>query len=409
MTGTGTRPMVLDSSGGDRLFAQLGELRSGGAAVRVELPEGVVAWSVTRPDILRRLAAHPQVSRDARGVWPGYRPGAIAWLYPWVDNRSMATSEGLEHKRLRKMIGPAFGPRRLAALRPRIDAIVADLITDLETAGKDAPLDLRARYAHPLPTRLMCDLFGVPDEQRPPIMAGMDLVLDTGVPEEQARRIDHDLKVAMRTLLATKRVTPGDDMTSLLLTEHDGDRLTEEEMVATLLLMIGAGTQTAVALVVHAARALLRHPDQLAAVLADPAGWTEVIEETLRLHPPVVHLPLRFAREDIDLGDGTVIAAGDAIIMGFGAAGRDPGLHEHAEEFDIDRADKSHLAFGHGIHHCLGAPLARLEAAVALPALFGRFPRLALADPDTVPEPHHSFIANDIDALPVLLDGGPAR
>ncbi|GLF96875.1 cytochrome P450 family protein [Streptomyces yaizuensis] len=409
MTGAKTsHTPVLDSGGGDRLYAQLHELRSAGPAVQVRLPEGVVAWSVTRGDVVRRLAADPRLSRDARGVWPGYRPGKVAWLSVWVDMRSMATSEGAEHTRLRKMLGPLFSPRRLDGLRIRVEAIVAALLDRLAAGAPGEPVDIRAHFTDAIPARLMCDLFGVPDDLRPALLEAMGVALVTGIDAETSRRHGSETHTALEDLVEARRATPGDDLTSLLLSEHEGDRLTEKQVISTLNLMIGAGTQTTVALLTHAIHELLRHPAQLAAVRADPAGWPEVVEETLRLHPPVVHLPLRFAREDVDLGDGCVIAAGDAVILGFGAAGLDPAVHEHAEDFHMDRADKAHLAFGHGIHFCLGAPLARMEALVALPALFDRFPRLALAEPDRVPVPHTSFIANDFDRLRVLLDGPPA-
>jgi cytochrome P450 len=136
---------------------------------------------------------------------------------------------------------------------------------------------------------------------------------------------------------------------------------------------------------------------------ADPDRWDDAIEESLRLHCPVMHLPMRWAKEDIDLGEGVVIRAGDAILICYGAHGRDPGVHHDPETFDIDRADKDHIAFGLGAHFCPGSHLARLEARIALPALFDRFPRLALAvDPEDVP-PGQTFIGNDVASLPVFL------
>lgn len=394
---------VLDSDGGDRLYEQIEELRAAGPAVRVRLPQNVVAWSITRGDVVRRVVTHPDVTRNARGAWPGYRPGAVSWLSPWIDVRSMATSEGVEHTRLRRLIGPAFAPRRMESLRPAIESIVTDLLDGLDALEDGAAVDLRARFAHGVPTRVICDLFGVPEEQRPAMLSVVDAVLTTGVPQEESERITNGLNTVMHRLVEAKRREPGDDMTSLLLTAHEGDRLTERELISTLVLMIGAGSQTTIALIGSAVRALLTHRQQLSATLAEPARWTDVIEETLRLHPPVVHLPLRFATRDIDLGEGVTIAAGEAILIGFGAHGRDPSFHDSAHGFEIDRVDKDHLAFGHGIHYCLGAPLTRLEAAIALPALFDRFPDITLADEENAPDPQPSFIANDILALPVLL------
>ncbi|MEO3975635.1 cytochrome P450 [Streptomyces sp. CAU 1734] len=394
---------VLDSDGGDRLYEQIEELRAAGPATRVRLPQNVIAWSVTRGDVIKRLVTHPDVTRDARDAWPGYQPGVVSWLSPWLDVRSMATSEGAEHTRLRRLIGPAFTPRRMESLRPSIQAIVTDLLDGLEALENGAPVDLRAHFAHGVPTRVICDLFGVPEDQRPAMLAAVDAILATDVPREESARITNELLTVMSLLVEAKRRKPGDDMTSLLLTAHEGDRLTETELISTLVLMIGAGSQTTIALIGNAVRALLGHRRQLSATLAAPARWAAVIEETLRLHPPVVHLPLRFAIHDIDLGEGVTIAAGDAILIGFGAHGRDPSFHDAAHGFEIDRVDRDHMAFGHGIHYCLGAPLARLEAAVALPALFERFPDIALADEGDAPDPQPSFIGNDVLTLPVLL------
>ncbi|MEU7316548.1 cytochrome P450 [Streptomyces sp. NPDC007083] len=399
-------PVTLESSGGVRLHEQAAELRAAGPAVRVRMPASVVAWSVTRGDVAKRLLAHRHVSKDARKSWPGYQPGAIPWLYSWVDVVSMFTSDGDDHKRLRQLVSRAFTPRRIEALRPVLTTIVTDLLDALETRGSSAVVDLRADFAYRIPTQLICDLFGVPDQQRPGMLRVIDAVLATDTTPQESQAIQHQLGTAMTRLIGTKRAEPGDDMTSDLLTVHqdDGDRLSEDELISTLILMIGAGSETAVALIDAAVRELLTHPDQLAAVVADPARWPDVIEETLRLHPPIMHLPLRYATADIDLGDGVTIHSGDLILIGFGAHGRDPHVHDEPAAFDIERADKQHLAFGHGIHYCLGAPLAKLEAEVALPALFARFPRLALAVDPADLEPQRSFIATDLTALPVHLD-----
>lgn len=404
MTST-TEAVTLDSSGGQRLHDQAARLRAAGPAVRVRMPEDVIAWSVTRGDVARQLLRHPDVSKDARKSWSGYIPGSIPWLYSWVDVISMFTSDGDDHKRLKSLVGRAFTPGRIEAMRPALDAIVTDLLDALETAAPGEAVDLRATFSYQVPTRLICDLFGVPADQRPEMLRVIDAVLGTAVSAEEAAAVSRDLYAAMTRLVETRRTTPGEDMTSLLLAAHeeDGDRLSETELISTLILMIGAGSETAVALIGGAVRELLAHPDQLATVLDDPARWSDVIEETLRKHPPIMHLPLRYAAADIELGEGVTIPAGDAILIGFGAHGRDPQVHADPETFDIGRADKQHLAFGYGIHYCLGAPLARLEAEIALPALFRRFPRIALAAAADELPPQRSFIGNDVAELPVRL------
>jgi cytochrome P450 len=406
LTGTSSStPVRLHSNGGHDLHALTDRLREAGSAVRVLLPENLTAWSVTRGDLVKKLVTHPNVSKDARKSWPGYQPGAIPWLTPWADVVNMFTSDGEDHKRLRGLIGQAFSPGRIQGLRPKIEKIVTELLDDLESHPADAPVDLRATYSYQLPTRLICDLFGVPTDQRPLMLRSVDALLDTTATMEQAHATRDGVYEAMRTLVAFKRETPGDDMTSHLIAarENDGDHLSEEELISTLLLMIAAGSETSVSLIDHTVRALLTHPEQLAAVLNDPKRWPDVLEESVRLQPPIMHLPLRYATADIDLGEGVTIRRGEPIIIGYGAHGRDPGVHQAREVFDIDRADKSHLAFGYGIHYCLGAPLGKLEAQSALSALFARFPDISLAvDPEQL-QSQPSFIGNDYRALPVHL------
>jgi 2-hydroxy-5-methyl-1-naphthoate 7-hydroxylase len=404
MTSNSGPVIELDSEGGKQLHTQVDYLRAAGPAVRVHLPEGVDAWAVTRGTIVKQLLTSPHVSKNPRTSWPGYVPGTIAWLAAWVDVQSMFTSDGVDHQRLKQLIGKAFTARRVEALRPDVVALVDSLLDDMTNCATTT-VDLRATFAYQVPTGVICSLFGVPAEQRPEMLRCIDAVLITKATQEEAAAVGRDLYAAMAKPIDTKRRDPGEDMTSLLLAAHDqdGDQLSENELISTLILMIGAGSETAVNLIGSATRELLTHPDQLRTVLDDPSRWNDVIEETLRHSPPIMYLPLRYATADLDLGDGCVIPAGDAILLCFGGHGGDSAVHESPTAFDIDRETKEHLAFGHGIHFCLGAPLARLEAAVALPRLFDRFPHLSLAvDADQL-QPQRSFIALGNEALPVNL------
>jgi cytochrome P450 len=394
---------VLETTG-RQLFGQLDRLRARGPATKVLLPGGLTAWSVSRGDVVKQLATHPDISKDARRGWPGHTPGSYPWLTAFVDMVSLHTADGEEHQRLRPLIAGAFSARRIEAMRPAITATVDHLLDTLQQRlDEGESVDLRALFCYPLPTRVVCDLFGVPDDQRASMLRVIDEVLDNSADAEQAARTGADLSAAMQTLLDTKRRHPEADMTSTLLAarDRDGDPLTEEELLSTLLLMIGAGSGTTVALLCHAVNALLTHPDQLAATLADPTRWDDVIDETLRAHPPVIHLPLRYATADIELGERTTIRKGDLVLLAFGAHGRDPGVHRDPDAFDIDRADKQHLAFGYGIHYCVGAPLARLQAGIALPALFARFP--GLAGTGELLDPIPSFISGDVQAVPARI------
>ncbi|WP_433390792.1 cytochrome P450 family protein [Micromonospora sp. KLBMP9576] len=396
----------IDSRGGGCLYAQMDEFRAAGPAVAVELPEGMSAWSITRGDVVRRLLTHPGISRNVRKNVPSYSPGVVKWLSPWVDVESMSTAEGREHQRLRQLVAPALTPKRIDKMRPHLELIARRLLDDLATRPSDEPVDLHTTYSQQLPTRMICDLFGVPDDLRPEVLRILRVVLNTdNVPEEESAAVYVDMNVAMRTLIDLKRREPSDDLTSFLMAARvEGEEpLAEQELVDMLLLLIGGGSQTTVSLIDHTVRELLANPEQLATLLAEPARWPEAIEESLRVHCPVGSLPMRWAKEDIDLGEGVVIRSGDAILINYLAHGRDPGVHDDPETFDIERENKDHLAFGAGPHFCPGARLARLEAVVAVPALFARFPHLTLAVAPEDIRPLHSFIANDVAALPVLL------
>ncbi|MGW0940606.1 cytochrome P450 family protein [Streptomyces sp. NPDC002666] len=371
----------------------------------MELPGEVTAWSVTRHDVIRELAADRRVSRDPRQHWPALESVPQDWsLNVWVRVVSAFTSYGADHRRLRSLISTAFTPRRTEALRPLVQALVDRLITELKETAPGESVDLRARFAYVIPTEVICDLFGVPADMRSWMRRVIDAALNTGAGPEQAAADYGDLFGCMAALIAAKRAEPGEDMTSDLIAARDGEaKLDEEQLVSTLILMIGAGSETAVNLISHAAIALVTHPEQLALVRAGEIGWDAVIEETLRRDAPIMHMPLRYAVEDIDLGD-VVIKKGDAILLAFGAAGRDPAVHgDSACEFDATRESMDHLAFGHGVHFCLGAPLGRMEADIALRALFGAFPDLALAVPESELVPQASFIAHGYQQLPVIL------
>ncbi|MFE0631809.1 cytochrome P450 [Streptomyces sp. NPDC058864] len=407
MTDRRQTPFVLDPSG-RTLHGESAVLRARGPVTKVLLPGGVEAWSVNSQEALERLLTDPRVSKDSRRHWPRFASGGITpqWpLYAWVSVTNMFTAYGDDHRRLRQLVAPAFTARRTAALRPRIERIVDTVLDELPAAARDGVTDLRAHFAYPVPVRVVTELMGVPGgAMATGLRSCIDNIFNTSLGAEAAAANHRNTYALLDELVALRTRQPGDDLTSALIaTEEDDEHLTRAEVVDTLLLVVAAGHETTVNLLDNACFALLTSPAQLDAVRAGRAGWDDVIEESLRLDAPVAHLPLRYAVEDIHVA-GTTIAKGDAILASYAAAGRDPARHgPTADDFDVTRTDKGHLAFGHGVHHCLGAPLARLEAAVALPALFARHPAMALAAEPGALEPVMSFISNGHTRLPVTL------
>ncbi|WP_081748835.1 cytochrome P450 [Nocardiopsis sp. CNT312] len=324
-----------------------------------------------------------------------------------MADRNMITAYGDEHRRLRKLVAKAFTARRTAVLEPRIRALTEDLIADLADTVPGEAVDLRAGFAYPLPMRVISELLGITGDLRNDLLR-CDAILDTTVSSETAKKNEIELSELLRKLVADKRRSPGEDLTSALLDTHDTEGgLSEQELLDTVLLMFTAGHETTVNLIDHAIFHMLTHPRFLPLVRRGELTWDHVIEETLRVEAPFGNLPLRYAVEDIDLGD-VRIAKGETMTFSFAGAGRDRRVHgEDADRFDPFRATRAeHVSFGHGVHHCLGAPLARLESRIGLSRLFEEFPDMELGVPAEGIRPLESFISNGHRSLPVVLRPG---
>jgi cytochrome P450 len=403
-------PIVLDPAAHD-IHGESAALRARGPAAEIELPGGVPAWSVTGYALLSSLLTDPRVSTDAFQHWPAMIDGRLApdWpLHVWVSVRNMFTAQGADHRRLRSLVSSAFTARRVEQLRPFVLRRTTHLLDAMAMAAGDQPVDLREHFAYPLPLDVISHLFGVPEPMRPELRRVVAAVFDTTT----APTADSAAELAglLGGLVATRRAAPADDLTSALIAARDAEdgALDDAELIGTLLLMLGGGHETTANLIDHAVVGLLADPGQLDLVLSGQVSWQDVVEEALRWQAPVANIPLRYAIEDIATDDGRVIRQGDAILASYVGACRDPRRYgDTADRFDVTRAAGQHLAFGLGAHFCLGAPLARLEATVALAALFERFPDLTLAVPAAELTPLPSFISNGHRTVPVLL-GEPA-
>ncbi|MFJ5900893.1 cytochrome P450 [Streptomyces sp. NPDC093064] len=402
-------PLVrLDPTGSDHQ-GEAARLRELGPVVRIELPGGVHAWAVTHHQLLADLVADPRVSKDWHR-WNAIRNGEIADDWPltgMVKVTNMVTADGAEHHRLRRLVTKTLTPQRVQALRPRIVEITEGLLDALPRhALPDGSVDLRHHFAYRVPMQVICELVGVPEDERDEMRALVDSIFRTDTTPEEVLNTQRDIYLLLDRVVEARRKEPGDDLTSALIAarEEEPDTLSDDELLGTLWVMVAAGHETTLSLLANAVRALLTHPAQRAIALGGDAGvWSAVVEETLRWDAPIGNFLARYPLEDIEIA-GVTIPAGEAILAPYSAVGRDSAQHgPDAHRFDITRTQAKHLSFGHGPHVCVGAPLARLEANIALPALFARYPGLALAVAPSTLVPVPSMFSNSVQTLPVHL------
>lgn len=404
--GTEQTPIHLDPFVGD-LDGESEALRAAGPLAAVILPGGVPVWAVTHHAEAKRLLTDPRVVKDIN-VWGAWQRGEIAPDWPLIGlanpPRSMLTVDGADHRRLRTLVAQALTPRRVERMRERITELTEGLLDDVAARPGDT-VDLKAAFAYPLPMYVVAELMGLAEERLPRLKELFEKFFSTQTPPEEVIATLTELAQIMTETVAHKREHPGDDLTSALIqASEDGDHLTDEEIVSTLQLMVAAGHETTISLIVNAVVNLSTHPEQRELVLSGKADWSAVIEETLRWSTPTSHVLVRFATEDVPVGD-KVLPAGDALIVSYAAIGRDEQAHgPTAGAFDITRETAGrHISFGHGPHVCPGAALSRLEAGVALPALYARFPELDLAVPASELRNKPVVTQNDLYELPVRL------
>ncbi|WP_210407831.1 cytochrome P450 [Allokutzneria sp. NRRL B-24872] len=370
---------------------ELAALREREPVTKIRTMWGSDAWLVTRYELIRealgdasRFANNP---RHAADLPPFARQEASGMLLNY---------DPPEHTSLRRLLTPEFTVRRIRRLQPRIEAIVEEHLDAMEQAGP--PVDLVQAFALPIPSLVICELLGVPYEDREDFQRLSNLRLDMSVAMEVRLSATQESLAYMAKLVQSQRAAPGEDMIGMLIREH-ADKVTDAELVGVADLLLLAGHETTSNMLGLGTLKLLQHPDQRA--LAESDEHVEAAVEELLRYMSITHtIAPRWAIDDTELG-GQRIGKGELVIFSIPAGNRDPAMGENLEALDIGRKTAPHLAFGHGVHHCLGAPLARMEMRVAYPALLRRFPKLRPALPVDEVEFRAFSVVYGLASLPV--------
>jgi cytochrome P450 len=382
----------------------LAALRESAPVHRVDMRMGLPVWMVTRYDDVLAALSDPRLSND-----PHHSRDLTEAMRGDFLSRSMLGTDPPEHTRLRRLVSKAFTARRVEGLRPRIQEITDALLDRITPRGS---AELVAEFALPLPVTVIGELLGVPEPDRDRFRSWTDEMLDRpfdpGSDMARVRAAREQMHGYLADLVAAKRSRPADDLlTDLIEATDEGEHLDGQELLAMTFLLLIAGYVTTVSLIGNGTLALLRNPDQLDRLRADPSLVPQAVEELLRFDGPVNPGVTRYALEDLEIG-GVRIPRGDIVLLALAAADRDPHRFPHPDRLDVGATDSGHLAFGHGVHYCLGAPLARLEGQVAFTALLARLPDLALAAPEEELRWTGGGVLRGLRALPVTFTPTPA-
>ncbi|MBO8202421.1 cytochrome P450 [Streptomyces smyrnaeus] len=408
-----TAPLSLEPAPADLHGTEGAALRAAGPVATVALPGGVVAKAVTTREAGALVLGDPRFSKDIQH-WGAHARGEIPADWPLlfiVEGKGLLTTDGETHRRLRLPIQRAISPRRVAALRPQIEAITDRLLAGLAAVPAGTETDLLAGFALPLPLDVICSLLGVPEDGilRKELHELSAAALNSEASAEEVQQtVSHRFPATLLALIEEKRARGDrDDLTMDLVAAMDEGELSEAEVIGNLVTTVIGGHETTASLICHAVKGLLTHPETLQAARArQEAGedpWPGIVEEALRWESPTRHLMFRYALDDVDV-EGDMIRKGEAVLVPLSAIQRCPHAFPDGdpEVFAPGRADASrHLAFGYGPHRCPGASLARLEAEIALQRLFAAFPGLALTGRPASRVP--SLGINGYQELPVRL------
>jgi cytochrome P450 len=399
MTETPVMPLHMRRVGFDPTD-QLAQIRADEGVTRVVTPFGLSAWLVTRYEDVREVLSDPARFSNARRGFPLPEELELQMSeHEILQQRAgqLLSLDPPEHTRLRRMLTPEFTVRRIGGLAQRIQEIVESHLDQLDREGP--PADLVSRFALPIPSLVICELLGVPYSERADFQRRTRRQLDFSVPIGERMALQRESREFMRGQVLRAKDAPGEDLLGRLIRQH-GDALSEDELVGIASLLLVAGHETTANMLGLGTLALLCHPEQLALVRDDPAAVEPAVEELMRWLSIVPSGIPRITTTEVTVA-GHTIPAGELVMAGLVAANRDPAFIDDPDRLDITRGEIGHLAFGHGVHHCLGAPLARMEMRTAFPALLRRFPRLGLAVPfEEVGFRAHHFIYG-LHELPV--------
>lgn len=372
-----------------------GRLRAQGPALRTTTPDGAPVWLVTRHADVRAGLTDPRLSLNKATATSSGQHGASM---PAELDAHLLNMDPPDHNRLRRLVAPAFTPRNIARLRPAVQQRTDALLDTFHHGSADVMADL----ATPLALAVICDVLGIAEQDRRDFRTWTNALRSPAPDAARAsRQALKDMHAFLVALITHKRSHPGDDLLTQMISARDhDDRLSEAELVAMSFLLLFAGYDNSANLIGTTVLALLTHPDQLDSLRSGTLDIARVVEEVLRWNGPSMLASRRFAREPVQIGDAR-IAAGERIWMSLASANRDPQAFGDPEQFNADRPENSHLGFGHGIHFCLGAALARLEVETAVLTLLRRYPSLRLAGLATEPTWCDSFRNRGLLRLPV--------
>ncbi|RJO72947.1 cytochrome P450 [Nocardia panacis] len=409
--GKADRMIELPQEFFDDPYPVYARLRAQGPVHEVRFPDGMRGWIVVDYEAVREVLRNPTVHKELNPALEVFKRAFLPQDRPKRTFTRVAShmlnTDPPNHTRLRKLVAPAFVPRRIEALEPRILAIAGELLDRIAEAT--GPVDLLTEYAFPLPITVICELVGMPVEDREQFREWSNLAIDNAnSSKDEVQRAITGLEDYFDQLIERRRgEEPGEDLISALLAAtEDGDRLSHDEMVSMLFLLLIAGHETTVNLIGNTVLALLTEPEKYRALHGNPDAVPGLLEETLRYDSPVNLATFRYTTEPITVA-GTTIPADQLVFCALGSANRDERRFPGSEIFDPDRPQPNHVAFGYGIHFCLGAHLARLEGRIALTELVRRYPDLRLVEGAQL-RWRESTIIRGLRELPVEFASAPA-